>query len=315
MILLSAHYDSYFSGFQDDNTAVAMMFGIAKALIDSGYRPKKTIVIAALAAEEWGIVNTKYDWSTGAYQQVFQVRPVDPAAYPEGLEVHAPIQTMSDDFSMAIAGIPSMVNEFTDSSFMETHYHSQFDNESYYHEPVYRFHHLLYGTLIRKFDQLILPPMDFSALFEAMNRSIDLRYAGLVGELGAELDAVTKEAAALGHTVYRWIASVNASGVTQAPEFTSSGDSTGRILSSSHSRRYGRTSRISRMPSAASRRAMPAVPSMPSTRSTTTATPSSSMRRYLTTSPTMSSASRRSASSGEPGVSYIMRTCTSWCRS
>lgn len=257
MILLSAHYDSYFSGFQDDNTAVAMMFGIAKALIDSGYRPKKTIVIAALAAEEWGIVNTKYDWSTGAYQQVFQVRPewqgrvvadfnfelpahahgpkdavrsvyeyvhfleqavadipVDPAAYPEGLEVHAPIQTMSDDFSMAIAGIPSMVNEFTDSSFMETHYHSQFDNEAYYHEPVYRFHHLLYGTLIQKFDQLILPPMDFSALFEAMNRSIDLRYAGLVGELGAELDAVTKEAAALGHTVYRWIASVNASGVT-----------------------------------------------------------------------------------------------------
>ena len=35
MVLFSAHYDSYFSGFQDDNTAVAMMFGIAKALIES----------------------------------------------------------------------------------------------------------------------------------------------------------------------------------------------------------------------------------------------------------------------------------------
>ena len=56
--------------------------------------------------------------------------------------------------------------------------------------------------------------MDFSTLFEAMNRSIDLRYAGLVGELGAELAAVTKEAAALGHAVYRWIEAVNASGVT-----------------------------------------------------------------------------------------------------
>ena len=75
MILLSAHYDSYFSGFQDDNAAVALMFGIAKALIDSGYKPKKTLVFAALAAEEWGIVNSKYDWSTGAYQQVFHVRP------------------------------------------------------------------------------------------------------------------------------------------------------------------------------------------------------------------------------------------------
>ena len=176
MILLSAHYDSYFSGFQDDNAAVALMFGIAKALIDSGYKPKKTLVFAALAAEEWGIVNSKYDWSTGAYQQVFHVRPewqgkvvadlnfelpahahdtkdavrtvyeyvtfltkaiegipVDPEAYPDGLEIHAPIQTMSDDFSMAISGIPSMVNEFADGSFMETHYHSQFDNEDYYH--------------------------------------------------------------------------------------------------------------------------------------------------------------------------------------
>lgn len=32
MILVSAHYDSYFSGFQDDNAAVALMLGIARAL-------------------------------------------------------------------------------------------------------------------------------------------------------------------------------------------------------------------------------------------------------------------------------------------
>ena len=255
MILLSAHYDSYFSGFQDDNTAVAMMFGIAKALMESGYQPKKTIVVAALAAEEWGIVNSKYDWSTGAYQQVFCVRPewqgrvvadfnfelpahahgrkdavrsvyeyvsflkkaiegipVDPEAYPEGLEIHAPIQTMSDDFSMAIAGIPSMVNEFTDSSFMETHYHSQFDNEEYYHAPVYRFHHLLYATLVTKFDQLILPPLDFSVLFEAMNRSLDLQFSDSFHALGEKLDQVTKRAAVLGREVYQWIEKVNEEG-------------------------------------------------------------------------------------------------------
>ena len=244
MILLSAHYDSYFSGFQDDNAAVALMFGIAKALIDSGYKPKKTLVFAALAAEEWGIVNSKYDWSTGAYQQVFHVRPewqgkvvadlnfelpahahdtkdavrtvyeyvtfltkaiegipVDPEAYPDGLEIHAPIQTMSDDFSMAISGIPSMVNEFADGSFMETHYHSQFDNEDYYHEPVYRFHHLLYGTLVKEFDKIVLPPFDFSVLFEAMNKS-----------LGEKLNQVTIEAASLGKEVYQWIEKVNESG-------------------------------------------------------------------------------------------------------
>ena len=44
MILLSAHYDSYFDGFQDDNCAVSMTFGIIKALIDSGYQPRLSLI-------------------------------------------------------------------------------------------------------------------------------------------------------------------------------------------------------------------------------------------------------------------------------
>lgn len=53
-ILLSAHYDSYFSGFQDDNTAVSMMLGIARALVKSGFQPKYNLIFCAMAAEEWG---------------------------------------------------------------------------------------------------------------------------------------------------------------------------------------------------------------------------------------------------------------------
>lgn len=75
MILMSAHYDSYFSGFQDDNVAIALMLGIAKALVESGYQPEKTLVFSCMAAEEWGIANTRYDWSTGAYNQIFRVHP------------------------------------------------------------------------------------------------------------------------------------------------------------------------------------------------------------------------------------------------
>ena len=181
MVLLSAHYDSYFDGFQDDNTAVALMFGIAKALRDSGFQPNNTIVICAMASEEWGVVDSNFDWSTGAYEQIFTAHPewvgkviADlnfelPAlahgtrarirscyeyvsfleeyladlpnltiAYPEETAVTSPIETWSDDFSMAIAGVPSMVNDFTGGSFMETHYHSQFDNDEFYDEQVYR---------------------------------------------------------------------------------------------------------------------------------------------------------------------------------
>lgn len=217
MILLSAHYDSYFSGFQDDNTAVAMMLGIARAFIKMGYQPENTWVFCAMAAEEWGIADSKYDWSTGAYAEVFNVHPewagkvigdfnfelpalsngnLDgirctyeykdffedtlkalPAlspAYPEGVLVSAPIETWSDDFSVAISGIPSMVNEFSAGSFMTTHYHSQYDSDAYYNEAAYRFHHELYGLLLMHLDRQSVAPLNFAEVFEQASASLDV---------------------------------------------------------------------------------------------------------------------------------------------
>ena len=197
MILLSAHYDSYFDGFQDDNAAVAMMLGIARSLVKGGYKPAHTLVFCAMAAEEWGIIDSKYDWSTGAYNQVFRVHPdwqgkviadlnfelpahahnrqdairctyeyadfirqftdsltVPKEAYPDGITVLSPIETWSDDFSMAIAGIPSTVNDFSAGPFMQNYYHSQYDNQDVYQEAVYQFHHECYLKLIMAIDRL-----------------------------------------------------------------------------------------------------------------------------------------------------------------
>lgn len=212
LVILSAHYDSYFSGFQDDNTAVSLMLGLARTVITSGYKPRKTLVFCAMAAEEWGKVNTRYDWSVGAYNQVFRLHPewagkafVNinlelPAhahgnkhfirsayemkgflkrqmkalpqkvrsVYPKGSGVVCPTQTWSDDFSMAIAGIPALVNEFGGGTFMETRYHSQFDNDDAYDETVYHYHHVLYGRLMLAFDQLCLPPLDFTVRLSAI---------------------------------------------------------------------------------------------------------------------------------------------------
>ena len=50
-------------------------------------------------------------------------------AYPDGITVLSPIETWSDDFSMAIAGIPSTVNDFSAGPFMQNYYHSQYDNQ------------------------------------------------------------------------------------------------------------------------------------------------------------------------------------------
>lgn len=216
MILLSGHYDSYFDGFQDDNCAIALMFGIARTLLEIGYKPEKTIVFCCMAAEEWGIENSKYDWSTGAWQQVFKLRPewqgkviadlnfelpayahnpwdairstyeyedfltefvkefpVDARkVYPEGLGVQCPIETWSDDFSVAISGIPSMVNEFSSAEFMETHYHSQFDNDEYYNADVFRFHHELYGLLVMAFDGVKVAPVNVGRTLKALEESV-----------------------------------------------------------------------------------------------------------------------------------------------
>lgn len=219
IVLLSAHYDSYFSGFQDDNTAVSMMLGIAKALIDSGFQPNNTIMFCAMAAEEWGVADSWFDWSAGAYEQVFTAHPewagrviADlnfelPAlahgtrarirscyeytrfleeflsglpdlthAYPEEAQVVAPIETWSDDFSMAIAGIPSMVNDFTGGSFMETHYHSQFDNDDYYDEKVYKLHHEMFALLIEALDRTAVVPLSFGPV---MHRAAEMAEEGI----------------------------------------------------------------------------------------------------------------------------------------
>ena len=256
MILLSAHYDSYFSGFQDDNTAVAMMLGIARAFIKMGYQPENTWVFCAMAAEEWGIVDSKYDWSTGAYAEVFNVHPewagkvigdfnfelpalsngnLDgirctyeykdffqdtlkalPAlspAYPEGVLVSAPIETWSDDFSVAISGIPSMVNEFSAGSFMTTHYHSQYDSDAYYNEAAYRFHHELYGLLLMHLDRQSVAPLNFAEVFEQASASLDVLMCQKSGSRVTALLNLLGQTEEVAEEVYDRIYDINEAGV------------------------------------------------------------------------------------------------------
>lgn len=256
MILLSAHYDSYFSGFQDDNTAVAMMLGIARAFIKMGYQPENTWVFCAMAAEEWGIADSKYDWSTGAYAEVFNVHPewagkvigdfnfelpalsngnLDgirctyeykdffedtlktlPAlspAYPEGVLVSAPIETWSDDFSVAISGIPSMVNEFSAGSFMTTHYHSQYDSDAYYNEAAYRFHHELYGLLLMHLDSQSVAPLNFAEVFEQASASLDVLMCQKSGSRVTALLNLLGQTEEVAEEVYDRIYDINEAGV------------------------------------------------------------------------------------------------------
>lgn len=244
-ILLSAHYDSYFDGFQDDNTAIAMMLCIGKTLLEIGYQPENTLTFCAMAAEEWGVIDSQFDWSTGAYEQVFTVHPewrgnviadlnfelpalahgtrarirsiweyvpfletfleelpALTAAYPEETRVTAPIETWSDDFSIAIAGIPSMVNDFTGGSFMETNYHSQFDNDQFYDEDVYRMHHELFGLLLMFLDRTAVVPLSFAGVLKRAAETLELSWCEKCDADGEALVETLDEAAEAAEAAY-----------------------------------------------------------------------------------------------------------------
>lgn len=251
-IILSAHYDSYFTGFQDDHAAIGLMMGVAKGLVDSGYQPEKTIIFNALAAEEWGVSNSRYDWSTGAYNQIFNIHPewvgkafanmnfelpayehttqdeirsvyeldnyltefaknvpsVD-GVYNDGISVVSPLRTWSDDFSFGIAGVPALRNDFQDSDFMRTHYHSQFDNEDTYNAEAFKFHLNLYGLLSMHYDQTAVVPLDFTTRLTEMKKVIDADAYEQADVSSEQLVAEIDKAIALAEEVNAKVAKVN----------------------------------------------------------------------------------------------------------
>ena len=64
-IAVTAHYDRWFTGAQDNSVGVASMIELAKAF--AGSRPKRSLLFIAMGAEESGIENTESDWLAGSH--------------------------------------------------------------------------------------------------------------------------------------------------------------------------------------------------------------------------------------------------------
>ncbi|MDO4553099.1 MAG: S-layer homology domain-containing protein, partial [Bacillota bacterium] len=74
-IIVGAHYDTHFWGFQDDNCAVGLVLAMAKGMIDAGYVPENDIVFCLHGAEEWGSSYTQFDWTVGAWEMINNEHP------------------------------------------------------------------------------------------------------------------------------------------------------------------------------------------------------------------------------------------------
>ena len=146
---------------------------------------------------------------TEAGEEFLEELPSLTGAYPEETRITAPIETWSDDFSIAIAGIPSMVNDFTGGSFMETNYHSQFDNDGFYDEDVYRMHHELFGLLLMAIDRTVVVPLDFSRVFRKARERLDSEWCEKTGADGQRLLRVLEQATVTAQQLYAKVEKTN----------------------------------------------------------------------------------------------------------
>lgn len=74
-IIIGDHEDAWFTGAGDDTSGVATMLALAKAVMDSGYQPERTMVFTTHTAEEFGTVDVYYDWCVGAWYQITREHP------------------------------------------------------------------------------------------------------------------------------------------------------------------------------------------------------------------------------------------------
>lgn len=73
-IIISGHLDHYFKCLQDDISAVATNLSIAKAMIDSGYKPRRTITFLFVSSHETGAFFSSTPYIHGSYQLMAEAK-------------------------------------------------------------------------------------------------------------------------------------------------------------------------------------------------------------------------------------------------
>ena len=213
VVYIIGHYDAYFRAFDDNSAGIGCMLGIIKAMLDSGYKPNRTIRVIAHGAEEWGKENCKYDWSRGAWvltQQhpewaengfalvnmdgntindtatVVQVRTCYEMAEAiaalgktiEGkrheIETNQPIWTWTESIMYNYLGIPTIETFYKDVDFWGF-YHSTHDTKEIhnYSDREYRSSHVIYGSYLQIFDEMRVRPLDFTKTFDKFLESLE----------------------------------------------------------------------------------------------------------------------------------------------
>ena len=69
-IVITAHTDAYFHDLQDASAPVGIVMAMAKAMVDTDYKPDRSIIFVTTDGEEAGGGETFYDWLVGSWALV-----------------------------------------------------------------------------------------------------------------------------------------------------------------------------------------------------------------------------------------------------
>ncbi|MDY3052057.1 MAG: M28 family peptidase [Ndongobacter sp.] len=234
VIYLIGHYDAYFTAFADNASGIGCILSLCRAFIESGYQPRRTLRVCLHGAEEWGTEGSRYDWARGATELTYahpewgsdgfmllnldgnlvastakeaQVRcayelaegmneigrSIEGSRYPFGTQ--SPLWTWTESYMYAMLGIPTVESWYEGFDFWPS-YHSTSDQKEVndYTDEAFLSSHILYGTMLQRFDELNVRPLDFTALFDKLAESVDTVLMGPCTEL-LELTAEAKKAA------------------------------------------------------------------------------------------------------------------------
>ena len=119
LIVHGAIYDKHWYGFHHHISDVSAMLQMAKALIDSGYQPSRTLAFVAIGAEEYGWTDTFNAWAIGSHFHAHYDHPDWGGRSRVFVEI---LGSLLGDYTVSLGGNPgthpwrlsviSVINEF-----------------------------------------------------------------------------------------------------------------------------------------------------------------------------------------------------------
>jgi hypothetical protein len=229
-VLVTSHIDAHFRCGLDDTGALVSELTMAKAMLQSGAKPKRTVVFLFTCAEEYGYGNAYFDYLAGSWWAISHSHPewagkavamlnlecfarqgaatVDtapelapwlrrvaaknPGLLPWGLDVSADKSSWDDGWPMLASGVPSFTMAAGGDDFWER-YHTTWETKETVDWAYLGKLTRFVGALQRSLDRGVLP-YDLTARARSVRAAVQPALLDSAGVPAAEVRGLVRAA-------------------------------------------------------------------------------------------------------------------------